>query len=187
MFRYIYLFTGEPPLAKRMAFTGDVLMRKILLIGLVLIALLCAMPAAVSAAGSDTVVVNGNIAITMEVNAAATSIEFGSMAAGTEESGNSNINVVTTSTNWNVRASDERTTTKGHLYKAGTPDVPLTNALRFGKTTDPMGTLVTDLANFMQGTTAGSFNQVAYVEQDIASADPQGTYTMTITFTGTAS
>jgi hypothetical protein len=162
-------------------------MRKMLFIGLVLLVLLCAMPSAVSAAGSDTVVVNGNIAISMEVNAAATSIEFGSMAAGTEESGSTTINVVTTSTSWNVRASDERTTTKGFLYKSGTPDVPLTNALRFGKTANPTGTLVTDLANFMQGTTAGSFDQMAYVEQDIAPADRQGTYTMTITFTGTAS
>ena len=46
-------------------------MKKILFIGLVLIALLIAMPAAVSAAGSDTVYVNGSINTAMEVNAAA--------------------------------------------------------------------------------------------------------------------
>ena len=57
------------------------------------------------------------------------SIEFGSMATGTEESGSTNVNVVTTSTNWNVRASDATTTTKGYLYKTWTR-VKLTNALK---------------------------------------------------------
>ena len=58
--------------------------------------------------------------------------------------------------------------------------------LRFGKVANPVGNLVTDFPNFMTGTTAGSFDQMAYVKQDIAVADPTGAYTMTITFTGTA-
>ena len=160
-------------------------MRKLFYVAFVALIALLVLSGAVSAAGSDTVVVNGNIATTMEVNAAAASIEFGSMVAGTEESGSTNINVVTTSTSWNVKASDERTATKGFMYKP--TDIKLTNALRFGKTADPTGTLVTDFASFMSGTTAGSFDQMAYIEQDIAPADQQGTYTMTITFTGSAS
>jgi hypothetical protein len=166
-----------------MAFNGDVHMRKMLFIGFVLIALLVAMPAAVSAAGSDTVVVSGNIGTTMEVNAIATAIDFSAMQNGTPETGSTNVNVVTTSTSWNVKVSDANSATKGYLYKTG--PVKLTYPLNFGTTSDPTVTLVTDYSNFMTGTTAGSFDQMAYVKQIIALADTSGAYTMTITFTGT--
>jgi hypothetical protein len=106
------------------------------------------------------------------------------MVAGTEESSQSTVTVQTTSASWNVLASDGHTTTKGYMYRP--TDVKLTNALRFGKAADPTGTLVADFTNFMQGTAAGTFTQIAYVEQDIASADATGSYTMTITFLATA-
>jgi hypothetical protein len=159
-------------------------MRKKLFIGLVLLVLLVAMPVAVSAGGSDTVVVSGSIGTTMEVNALAATIDFGSMTNTTPATGSTNINVITTSTSWNVKASDANTATKGYLYKTG--PIKLTYPLNFGTVASPTGTLVTDYANFMTGTTAGSFNQMAYVKQVIALADTSGAYTMTITFTGTA-
>jgi hypothetical protein len=159
-------------------------MRFLTLAGLVALVMLVAMPAAVSAAGSDTVVVSGSIGTTMEVNALAATIDFGSMTNTTPATGSTNVNVVTTSTSWNVKASDANTATKGYLYKTG--PVKLTYPLYFGTVASPTGTLVTDISNFMSGTSAGSFDQMAYIKQVIAVADSSGAYTMTITFTGTA-
>jgi len=182
MFRYIYLFTGEPPPAKRMAITGDVLMRKIVFIGLVLLALLVAMPSAVSAA--NTVEISGTISAAISVNVDNAAINFGSMTNGVEESANTHVDVVTSSDSWSVTAADTKTTNKGFMTKP--TDVKLFNALRFGTAADPTGTLTTDIPNWMSGTSAGTFTQNVYVEQDIAQTDSDGAYTMTITFTGAA-
>jgi len=168
-----------------MAFNGDVHMRKILFIGLVLIALLFAMPAAVSAAGSDTVTVSGSINIAMDVSASPKTIDFGTMASGVDETGQTTVTVVTTSTNWAVTASDARTATKGYMYKTG--DVKLTTPFQLSKDGTTFSPLTSDFADFMTGTTAGTHNQIAYVKQAIAGADSSGSYQITATFTGSAS
>jgi hypothetical protein len=160
-------------------------MRKMLLAGLAALLVLLVLPGAVSAAtDSKTVTVTGSIGLSVSVGVSPATVDFSTMQAGTEESSQTTVTVTTTSASWNVLASDNNAATKGYMYRTG--PVKLTNALRFGKTADPTGTLVTDQTNFMSGTAAGTHTQIAYVEQDIAPADAQGSYTMTITFLATA-
>ncbi len=160
-------------------------MKSIVYLALAGLIALLVFPGAVSAAGSDTVVVSGSIGTTMEVNAEAASISFSTMQNGTPSTGNTNVNVVTTAATWHVTASDANAATKGYLYRTG--PVKLTYPLNFGTAANPTGTLVTDSTSFMSGTSAGSFSQAAYVRQVVATADAAGSYTMTITFTGVTS
>ncbi len=162
-------------------------MRKIVLIGLVLLALLVTMPAAVSAADTDTVYVSGSIGLSIEVDAAPAAIDFGSMEAGHDETGSTVVNVVTTGTSWTVTASDTKTTEKGKMTTNadGTGKV-LANAFQISNDGTNFSPLTSNFA-FMSGSSAGSFSDTADVKQVIAAADSSGTYQITVTFTGSAS
>jgi hypothetical protein len=142
------------------------------------------LPVGVSAAGSDTVTVSGSIGISIDVSASQKTIDFASMAAGVDESGQSTITVATTSTSWSVTASDARATTKGYMYRTG--DVKLASPFRLSKDNSVFTPLTSDISNFMSGTSAGTFNQIAYVKQSISPADSSGSYSITTTFTGSA-
>jgi hypothetical protein len=170
-----------------MAFNGDVHMRKMLFLGLVLIALLVAMPAAVSAAETDTVLVSGNIGLSMDVTASTDTISFGSMASGVDETGSTVVTVVTTGSSWTVTASDAKATSKGYMTTNadGTGKV-LANAFRISNDGTTFSPLTSSYA-FMSGATAGTFTDTADVKQAIAVADASGTYQITVTFTGSAS
>jgi hypothetical protein len=157
-------------------------MKKILFIGLVLIALLFVMPSAVSAE-TDTVVVQGSIGGSIAVTATPDTIDFGAMVAGTPETGSTQTSVTTTYTTWSLTASDAATATKGFMYKTG--PVKLANALKIGTGT-PTATLVTNPYSIRAGTAAGTFTDTINVAQDIAGTDAEGSYTMTITFTASS-
>jgi len=161
-------------------------MRKMLLAGLAALLMLLVLPGAVSAALVDTVTVSGTISISMDVSASPETIEFSTMVNGTMESSTTTVTVTTTSANWNVKASDELATTKGFMYKTG--PVKLTAPLYLSKDTGAtVRSLRADWTGFMSGTTAGTTPQVTTIQQVIYPTDSSGSYTITITFTGTAS
>jgi len=160
-------------------------MKYLVYAGIVALLVLVLLPAGVFAAGSDTVTVSGSIGLSMDVSASPKTIDFGSMAAGVDETGTTTVTIATTSTNWAVSASDSRSATKGYMYKTG--DVKLTNPFQLSKDGSTYSSMVSDMGTFMSGTTAGSHNQVAYVKQAIEGADSSGSYQITVTFTGSAS
>lgn len=161
-------------------------MKKLIFGALIALLALLILPGAVSAAeDSDTVTISGSIGLAVDVSVSPASINFDTMSTGVEESGQTTVSLTTTSASWSVTAADLNAATKGFMYRAG--PVPLVNALRFGKTANPTGTLVADMTDFMAGTAPiTGATQVAYIEQDIAATDASGSYTMTITFTATA-
>ena len=155
-------------------------MRKMLFIGLVLLALLCAMPAAVSAAGSDTVIVSGSIGGSIDVTAGS-DIDFSSMPVGTE-TGSVSTSVTTTYTTWYLRASDDApAATKGYMFRTG--PVKLQNPLKIGIEATPTAVLTTVPYTVRTGTAAGTFTDTVNVAQQIVGTDAAGSYSMTVTFT----
>jgi len=165
-----------------MALNGDMHMKKILFIGLVLIALLCVMPAAVSAA-DDTVLVTGNIGGSIAVTAG-TDISFSDMAVGTE-TGSVGTSVTTTYTTWYLRASDAASTNKGYMVRTG--PVPLQNPIKIGIEATPTAVLTTNPYLIRTGVAAGTFTDTVNVAQPIVGTDAAGDYSMTITFTASTS
>lgn len=162
-------------------------MRTILFTGLVLLTLLLALPAAVSAADSDTVQVTGSIGLTMDVTAATDTIPFGSMVAGTDETGNTVVTVVTTGSSWTVTAADAKATNKGYMTtNADGSGKKLAGAFQISNDETTFSPLTSGYA-FMSGSSAGTFTDTADVKQTISAADSSGSYQITVTFTGSAS
>lgn len=161
-------------------------MKKMIFGAFIALLVLLMLPGAVSAAtDTDAVTITGSIGLALDVSVSPDSISFDTMSTMAEESGQTTVSLTTTSASWSVAAADLNSGTKGYMYRPG--PVTLTNALRFGKTANPTGTLQTDMVDFMSGTApATGTTQIAYIEQDIAAADASGSYTMTITFTATA-
>lgn len=171
---------GKFPPAIRLAFNGVVQMKKIDFTGLILIALLVALPGAVSAAPSDTVIVSGSIGGSIDVTAGS-DIDFSSMAVGTE-TGSVSTSVTTTYTTWYLRASDASATNKGYMVRAG--PVALQNPIRIGTETNPTAVLTTNPYVVRTGTAAGTFTDTVNVAQQIVGTDAAGSYSITITLTG---
>jgi hypothetical protein len=188
MYRYIYLFSRYIPSCQTSGSKGDVHMKKILFIGLVLLALLIVMPAAVSAAetDSDAVTVSGSIGLAIDVSVTPAAIPFDTMTAGVDETGSTVVKVTTTSSSWTVTATDQKANNKGYMTTVsdGTGK-KLASMLNFGKSASPSGNLPD--ATFMTGLAPVKDQlETAYVKQSIAAADSDGAYSIVITFTGTA-
>jgi len=116
----------------------------------------------------------------IEVTVNPTSINFGSMQAGVDETGNSTVSVdVTGGTAWSVTGSASN---GGYM---GTGTVNLANPFQLSKT-DGSGYQDMNVAfsNFLTGSAGVDGSGPAYVKQVIDAADGPGAYSITLTFTG---
>jgi hypothetical protein len=92
------------------------------------------------------------------------------------------VNVVAShGASWSVSASDGKTTNKGYMVSGTTP---LANPFQLGKDGSAYQALNADYTSFMSGTSMGSFSAMASLKQPVATGDADGTYGITITFTG---
>lgn len=154
-------------------------MKKILFTGLVVLALLLALPAAVSAAESDAVTVSGSIGGYIDVDVAAASLNFGSMVVGTPSTASTTLTVDSSYNSWGVDAS----ATNGGKMQAGT--ISLTNLLDISNNAgSTWTTLATPFVDFFSGTAGVDLTKTVDVRQSITSSDPSGAYSITVTFTG---
>lgn len=164
-------------------------MKKILFIGLVLLALLCAMPAAVSAGLTDTVVVSGSIGGSLSIDVTPDAgVAWNEMVIGTKtDLTSADLSVVTTYPTWHVDAADAKTPNKGYMYDTLTSN-PLSNAFEISNNGGTGWTAMTgSFANFAQKTSngAGTWPYDIGLKQVITAADEATTnYQITITFTG---
>lgn len=118
----------------------------------------------------------------IEVTLASSSINFGSMQAGTDATNSTTVTVTTDGgAGWSVTASDPKTTNKGFMVSDSTP---LANAFQLSNDGGTNYNPLTSDLPFMSGSGAGSVNNDADVKQAVAQADAVGTYEITVTFTG---
>lgn len=121
---------------------------------------------------------------TIDVSVSSGSISFGTMQAGVNATGQTQVTVTTNGGNaWSVTASDGKTTNKGFMVSGTTP---LASAFQLSNT-GPTGifqAMTADFTGFVSGSGAGTTNKDADVKQAIATGDQPGDYTITITFTG---
>lgn len=158
-------------------------MKKLLLAGIIVLAVLLAFPMAVSAA--NTVTVSGSIANTISVNVNLTGTFLSNnMVAGQTYTNNSALlNTTTTSYSWHTDASDQKVgLQKGYMNR--TPTANLTYPFQLSKDGSSYSPLTSDYTNFMSGSSAGAFEQLVYQKQLIVVTDSQGAYSITVTFTG---
>jgi len=161
-----------------------------LFIGLVLLALLCAMPAAVSAALTDTVVVSGSIGGSLDVDVTPNvGVSWGAMSVGTKtDLTSADLSVDTSYAKWHVNAADAKTTNKGYMVDATAGN--LSNSFQISNNGGSTWTAMTGtFTNFAQKTSngAGVWPSDIGLQQVIAEADEAGTnYQITVTFTGAA-
>ena len=139
---------------------------------------------AAAGARSVTVTVAGkqSNAVDFTVNSfitvtAPSAINLGAMAAGATTSGASSANgtVTTNTASWQVTARDEKGTNTGFMINGGS--TPLTNKFQVSKDNSTW-------ANADTGITYNSSPLPFYGRQAVIQADPGGSYTITITFTG---
>jgi hypothetical protein len=156
-------------------------MRTIVLTGLVVLALLIVLPAAVSAAESDTVTVTGSINGYIDVSAASKSLSFGAMTvSGSPYTQSTSITVITSYPSWGV---DVAGTNDGFMYDSAT-STKLATAFQLGKNGLNYTTL--PITDYMSGLAAGETTATANARQAIVTADPVGSYSIIVTFTGAA-
>jgi PKD repeat protein len=108
-------------------------------------------------------------------------VNFGTMQAGVDSTGSTQVAVTTTGgTGWTVKAADGKTTNKGFMVSGTTP---LANAFRLANGGGSFNALTSDITSFMTGTADEDRTDTANVKQTIASSDGPGSYSITITFT----
>jgi PKD repeat protein len=118
-------------------------------------------------------------AATIEVTVGPASIDFGTMSAGTDETGNTDVNVdVTGGTAWSVTASASN---GGYM---GTGTANLANPFQLSKDGTNFQAMTTDFENFLTGTAGNDGTGTGSVKQAIDASDAAGDYAITITFTG---
>jgi PKD repeat protein len=115
---------------------------------------------------------------TISVSVSPSSIDFGTMVAGVDETGSSTVSVdVTGGTGWSVTASANN----GGYMKAGALQLAdafqLSNGGAFQYMTSNFG-------NFLTGNAGEDKSGPANVKQVISSGDQPGEYSITLTFTG---
>jgi hypothetical protein len=153
--------------------------RKIIIIGLVLMALLTAMPAAVSAGATDTVTVSGSIGGYIDVAVTDATLSLNEMSVGTPGTAATTITVDSSYNSWGVDVS----ATNGG-YMQGTPgnlDTLFDISNDAGSTWHQLATTWTD---FFTGSAGVDQDETVNVRQTVTAADPSGTYSITVTFTG---
>jgi PKD repeat protein len=118
-------------------------------------------------------------AAVIDVSVSPTSIDFGTMAAGVDETGNTGVTVdVTGGTAWSVEAS----ASNGGYMTAGSAN--LANPFQLAKDGTTYQAMTSSFANFLTGAAGVDGSGTASVKQAIAAADRPGAYSITLTFTG---
>lgn len=114
----------------------------------------------------------------IDVTVNPTTIDFGTMQAGIDETGSTTVNVdVTGGTAWSVTAS---ATNGGYM---GTGTINLANPFQLSKDGTNFQAMNSNFANFLTGAAGVDGSGTASVKQAIAPADAPGTYSITLTFT----
>jgi hypothetical protein len=150
------------------------------------------LPAAVSAALTDTVVVSGSIGGSLSVDVTPdVGVSWGAMNVGTKtDLTSADLNVTTTYPVWHVNAADASATHKGLMNDAGT-NFNLTNAFEISNNAGSGWTPMTGtFTNFAQKTSSGAgiWPFDIGLRQSILAVDEAATnYQITVTFTGAAS
>ncbi len=132
--------------------------------------------------GSDeevkaNIITVGSATITVTVGPA--SIDFGSMTAGVDETGSTQVAVTTDGgTAWSVTAAANN----GGYMKAGTTQ--LAGAFQLANGGGAFQAMTSNFANFMTGTANEDRTDTANVRQAIGAGDQPGSYSITLTFTG---
>jgi len=164
-------------------------MKKILFIGVVLLMVLVCLPVAVSAAPIDTVVVNGSIGGSLDVDVLPnTGVNWGTMAIGTRtDLTNVTLNVTTTYPSWHVNAEDFGPYT-GYMVDSVAGN--LTYPFELSNNGGDWISMTTPFTPFQSlGPTGGAGSRIFPVglRQVIAISDEEAlNYQITITFTGYA-
>jgi PKD repeat protein len=122
----------------------------------------------------------------IDVSVTQASIDFGTMAAGVDETGSTTVNVdVTGGTAWSVKAADSKTTNKG--YMETTSHTTLANPFQLSKDGSTFNPMTSDFSDFLAGSAGVDGSGTASIKQAIAGADAPGVYSITLTFTGSFS
>jgi len=170
---------------------GEMKMKYLLYAGLVALVVLVCLPAAVSAALTDTVVVSASIGGSLSVDVTPDAgVSWGALSTGTKtDLTSADLNVTTTYPIWHVNAADANVSHKGYMNDA-TTNFNLTNAFQISNNGGSGWTAMTGtFTNFAQKTSAGAGIWLSDIglQQAIALADEAASnYQITITFTGAA-
>jgi hypothetical protein len=179
-------------------------MRKLLLLGLVVLVALVCLPAVVSAAESDTVVVSGTVSSAIDVSIipdTVTTVTMGNTAIAGEPftiGDNNNLDdiwvrVTTTMTSWKVVASDnDITISEGYMrMSSGLPHLTSEFQWQAGEdlsswhnlwTDGTNPNVVTGMSSVTNYDTPVRFRQVILASEAAAA----GSYSITVLFTGSA-
>jgi hypothetical protein len=158
-------------------------MRYVLMAGFIALAMLLAFPGAVSAAETDTatVEVSGTIGAYIDINVLNPTISLGAMSTSAPATASTTLEVDTSFASWGVDASDESASDKGYM-KAGTAKLFNKFDINNGGAYRNIDVVWTD---FFSGNAPGvDMPNPVNVQQSITATDVQGTYSITITFTG---
>ncbi|MDO9069283.1 MAG: DUF3344 domain-containing protein [Deltaproteobacteria bacterium] len=118
-------------------------------------------------------------AASMDVSVTNAAIDFGTMAAGVDETGSTAVNVdVTYGTAWTVTASANN----GGFMKDGA--LQLASPFQLAKDGTTFQAMSSNFADFMTGAAGVDGSGTASVKQAIGAADQPGAYSVTMTFTG---
>ncbi len=166
-------------------------MKKILFAGIVVMMVLVCLPALVSAAETDTVVVSGSIGGSIDVDVTPDAgVSWGAMAVGTRtDLTNVTLNVTTTYPSWHVNAADLGAY-RGYMMDSVAGN--LTYPFQLSKSGDPgpwipMTGTFTNFQSLGPTGGAGSRTFPVGLRQVIAITDEEAAnYQITITFTGAA-
>ena len=117
----------------------------------------------------------------IDVSVGPAAIDFGTMAAGVDETGTTTVTVTTTAgSGWSVSAAANN----GGYMKAGSLQLAGPFQLSNGGVFQSM---TSNFNSFMTGTGSGTTTHNADVKQAIGSGDQPGAYSVAITFTGAVS
>ena len=117
----------------------------------------------------------------IDVSVGPAAVDFGTMAAGVDETGTTTVTVITTAgSGWSVSAAANN----GGYMKAGALQLAGPFQLSNGGTFQAM---TSNFNSFMTGTGSGTTTHAADVKQAIGSGDQPGAYSVAITFTGAVS
>jgi hypothetical protein len=156
-------------------------MSKLLFGAFVALLVLLVLPGAVSAATSDTVTVTGSIGGYIDVSVTANTLDFGTMTVGgSPYSQSTAISVSSSYTSWGVDASDEKAANKGYMVD-GTK--VLGTAFLLGKDGASYTNIASPIVDYMSGS-AGTATATVNAQQSVIVSDQQGSYSITVTFTG---
>lgn len=115
----------------------------------------------------------------IDVSVVTPSIDFGTMAAGFDETGSTAVNVdVTYGTAWTVTAAADN---GGHM-KSGA--LQLASPFQLAKDGTTFQAMTSDFADFMTGAAGVDGSGTASIKQAIGAGDQPGDYSITLTFTG---